>query len=136
MTDFVLDPRLQADTLPIGDLPLSRALLMNDRRYPWVILVPRVASVSEVLDLAPGDRERLWQESLLVSEVLRERFEGDKLNLGALGNLVPQLHLHHLLRRRDDPAWPGPAWGHSPPEPYPEDLAGETLAILRQALGC
>lgn len=131
---FELDARLLADTLPVGDLRLCRVLLMNDCRYPWLILVPRVVGASEVLDLCDDDREHLWQESLLASQALRTHFPGDKLNLGALGNLVPQLHLHVLMRRRTDPAWPGPVWGHSAARPYSQAQAQQVIEKLQGGL--
>lgn len=131
---FSLDQRLRADTLPLGDFALSRVLLMNDSRYRWIILVPRRAGVSEWIDLGPQDGRCLWEESMQVCHVLRERYVGDKLNVAALGNVVPQLHLHHVLRRHDDPAWPGPVWGHSPSEPYSAPQAQQVLAELRSAL--
>jgi diadenosine tetraphosphate (Ap4A) HIT family hydrolase len=131
---FELDTRLRADTLPVGDLPLCRVLLMNDCRYPWLILVPRVADASEILDLCARDRDRLWQEVQLASRVLHTHCPGDKLNLGALGNLVPQLHFHVLMRQRQDPAWPGPVWGHSAARPYPQAQAQQVIATLQAAL--
>lgn len=131
---FVLDSRLEADTLPVGSLSLSQVLLMNDRRYPWVILVPRRDGIREWIDLDETDGRQLWQESMQVCRVLRELFGGDKLNVGALGNIVEQLHVHHLVRRRDDPAWPAPVWGHSPAENYADDDAKLTVERLRTAL--
>jgi diadenosine tetraphosphate (Ap4A) HIT family hydrolase len=131
---FVLDERLVADTLEIGDLPLSRVLLMNDRRYPWVILVPRRAGLREWIDLPEEDGRQLWRESMQVCRVLRKLFGGDKLNVGALGNVVEQLHVHHLVRTREDPAWPGPVWGHSPAEAYASDQAQLAVERIRQAL--
>ena len=132
--EFRLDARLAADTLPVGDLPLSRVLLMNDRRYRWVILVPRRAGVTEWMDLGEADGIALWRESMRLGQVLRNLYGGCKLNIGALGNLVPQLHLHHVVREQDDPAWPGPVWGHSPREPYPAAEAAATVRELRSAL--
>lgn len=133
-TGFELDARLAADTLAIGDLSLCRVLLMNDRRYRWVILVPRRAAISEWIDLKEPDGRLLWEESMRVCRVLRDLYGGDKLNVGALGNLVPQLHLHHVLRRIDDPAWPGPVWGHSPAEPYAGAEVAREVQALRSAL--
>ena len=127
--EFKLDSRLEADTLQVGDLPLSRVLLMNDRRYRWVILVPRRAGVTEWMDLDEADGIALWRESIQLGRALRDLYGGRKLNIGALGNLVPQLHLHHVVREQDDPAWPGPVWGHSPAVPY---AAGEAAAVLRE----
>jgi diadenosine tetraphosphate (Ap4A) HIT family hydrolase len=131
---FVLDSRLEADTLPVADLTLSHVLLMNDRRYPWVILVPRRAGVREWIDLDNQDGEQLWRESMQVCRTLRSLFAGDKLNVGALGNVVEQLHVHHLVRHRGDPAWPGPVWGHSAAEPYNELQAKEIVTGLKAAL--
>ncbi len=131
---FALDSRLEADTLPVIELPLSHVLLMNDRRYPWVILVPRRVGVREWIDLDDQDGEQLWRESMQICRTLHGLFGGDKLNVGALGNVVEQLHVHHLVRRRDDPAWPGPVWGHSAAEPYAELQAKETVARLQAAL--
>lgn len=135
MTEFELHPQLAADCHQVGDLPLSRVLLLNDRRYPWLILVPRRAHLREIYQLSPVDRAQLLDESCRVGERLMCTFGGDKLNIGALGNLVPQLHIHHIVRRVDDPAWPGPVWGHSPAEPYPEIELGDRLLRLRKALG-
>lgn len=135
MNDFVLHPQLAADCHLIGDLPLSRALLLNDRRYPWVILVPRRQDVREIYQLSSADRSQLLGESCQVGELLMEAFGGDKLNIGALGNLVPQLHVHHIVRHVDDPAWPGPVWGHSPAEAYPPAELAERLERLRLGLG-
>lgn len=134
MTRFVLDDRLAADTHLIGDLPLSRLLLMNDDRYPWVILVPRVDAAREVIDLDQQQQAQLWLESAQVALALRERWSGDKLNIGTLGNLVPQLHVHHVMRGVDDPAWPGPVWGHSPAKPYSKKMLDDTLARWREVL--
>ena len=89
----------------------------------------------EIYQLSPVDRAQLLDESCHVGERLMRTFGGDKLNIGALGNLVPQLHIHHIVRRVDDPAWPGPGWGHSPAEPYPERELGDRLLRLREALG-
>ena len=105
---FALDPRLAADTLPIGDLALSRALLMNDARYPWLILVPRRAGLSEIVELAAQDRAVLIEEIAAASAFLRALPHVDKLNVGALGNIVAQLHVHVIGRAVGDPAWPGP----------------------------
>ena len=134
MNDFDLHPRLAADCHLIGDLALSRALLMNDSRYPWVILVPRRPALTELYELPPADRRALLDECCRIGELLMERFEGDKLNMGALGNLVPQLHLHLVVRRDLDPAWPGPVWGHSPAVPYSAEAVAQRLSMLRGAL--
>jgi len=127
---FALDPRLAADTLSLGRFPLSLLLLMNDATYPWCVLVPRRAGVTEIFDLAPADRAQLLAESCHLGERLKATFSAHKLNVAALGNIVPQLHLHHVARFRDDPAWPQPVWGRAPRVPY--DLGG--LAAFREKL--
>lgn len=135
MSEFSLHRQLRDDCHLIGDLELSRVLLLNDCRYPWVVLVPRRAAITEVYQLTQSDRQLLLDESCRVGQLLMQTFEGDKLNLGALGNLVPQLHVHLVVRRLDDPAWPGPVWGHSPAVPYPEPSAGNRVQLLRVGLG-
>lgn len=131
---FELHPRLAADTLWIGDASLSRLLLMNDQQYPWAILVPRRQSVREIYQLCDADQQQLWRESAALSRVLMETFNGYKLNVAALGNLVPQLHLHHVVRHLDDPSWPGPVWGKLPPQPYESAVGQSRIAQLREAL--
>lgn len=134
MPDFQLDPRLAADTLPITDLPLSRALLFNDRRYPWVILVPRLLGIREIHHLPIEPRQQLLAESCRIAAILEQLFSPDKLNIAALGNMVPQLHLHHIARRYDDPAWPGPVWGHSPRQPYAAAEAADRIGLIKKYL--
>ena len=130
---FKLDARLEADTYWMGDLHLSRVLLMNDRRYPWIILVPMLEGLKELTDLSEEQSVTLLQESRAVSQWLIKQ-GGDKLNVGALGNVVSQLHLHHVMRKVDDPAWPGPVWGHSPAEPYAEDKVNALQQSLKATL--
>lgn len=131
---FELHPRLAADTLILGDAPLSRILLMNDAQYPWAILVPRRAAAREIYLLDESDQQQLWRESAILSRVLMTAFAGHKLNVAALGNVVPQLHLHHVVRTPEDPAWPGPVWGRLPPQPYAEGAARARIADLRSQL--
>lgn len=131
---FLLHPRLESDAIYLGDLPLSRLLLMNDARYPWCILVPRREDLSEIYQLSGADQQQLWRESAILGEGMMEVFGGDKLNIAALGNLVPQLHLHHIVRYRDDTSWPGPVWGVGHPEPYSESQQQETIARLHSVL--
>ncbi|MCA0423956.1 MAG: HIT domain-containing protein [Proteobacteria bacterium] len=116
---FVLDPAFTRDCYVLGDLPLCRALLMNDARYTWFILIPRRSGIVEIIDLLPEDRRQLLDEVVIASDVLKTVVAPDKINVGALGNMVPQLHVHVIARFRSDPAWPGPVWGHSPAAPYP-----------------
>ena len=134
MNAFVLHPQLAQDTHFVADLPLCRVLLMNESRYPWLILVPRRADIREIIELSADERTQLWVESDQVSRVLMALFHPDKLNLGALGNLVPQLHLHHLARFQTDAAWPAPAWGKFPPLTYSAAQATARLQQLRHAL--
>ena len=115
---FELNPRLQADTQILGDLPLCRVLLAKDSQYPWLILVPRVAGLREIHHLLPEQQQQLMQESCAVAALMEEALGPDKINVAALGNLVPQLHLHHVARFSTDAAWPGPIWGAHPAIPY------------------
>ncbi|MCJ2134896.1 HIT domain-containing protein [Methylobacterium sp. J-026] len=121
MTDsaFTLDPRLAADTVEMGDLALCRVLLMDDARFPWLILVPRRADVTEITDLSGPDSEALWHEIRLATGVMQGLAKPDKVNVAALGNVVAQLHVHVVGRFRSDPAWPGPVWGVGTRTPYP-----------------
>ena len=130
MTDFALDPRLAADTLPVLDLELTSLLMMRDGNYPWLILVPRRAGAVEILDLAPVDRARLWDEIERVAAALKAETGADKLNVAALGNVVAQLHVHVIARFRDDAAWPAPVWGRVPAMPLDEARAAALTARL------
>jgi diadenosine tetraphosphate (Ap4A) HIT family hydrolase len=118
MSDFVLHQRLEADTVFVADWSLSRVLLMNDMRYPWLILVPRRADATEIFDLNESDRAALMEEIRRAAEGLKKLTVCAKINIGALGNLVPQLHIHVVARNPGDAAWPGPVWGAGKPEPY------------------
>lgn len=113
-----LDPRLAADTVPVADLALCSVRLMDDARFGWLVLVPRQSALEEVTDLPADQRALMWQEVELAGEALREVFPCDKLNIGALGNIVRQLHVHVVARREGDAAWPGPVWGSGPAAPY------------------
>ena len=129
-----LHPQLQKDCLLVGRFPLCRLLLMQDANYPWFILVPDREGVSEIFQLCEEDQMQLLRESSLLSAVLVERFHADKLNIAALGNVVPQLHIHHVVRYRDDPAWPAPVWGRAPAKPYTPEGVSAVLATLRPGL--
>jgi diadenosine tetraphosphate (Ap4A) HIT family hydrolase len=131
---FVLDSRLQQDTLLMGDFPLCRLLLMNDRQYPWFILVPRREDVSELFQLDAGDQQALWQETTGLAELLKDTFAADKMNVATLGNMVSQLHMHVIVRRRDDAAWPAPVWGKHAAQPYNEEQVAAVKARLRLVL--
>src|SRR5258707_4902490 len=115
MSDFVLHPQLAKDTLPIAEWALSRVLRMNDTAYPWLILVPRRANCREISELPSGDRHRLIDEIARASEALQREFRPEKINVGALANMVPQLHVHVIARFTSDPAWPRPVWGAKAP---------------------
>jgi diadenosine tetraphosphate (Ap4A) HIT family hydrolase len=106
-----LHPQLEQDTETIGDLPLSRLVVSNDATYPWLLLVPRRPGASEIIDLNAEDQQQLMTEITVVSQALKAITACDKLNVAAIGNMVPQLHVHIVARRRDDPAWPKPIWG-------------------------
>ncbi|HDZ8842659.1 TPA: HIT domain-containing protein [Aeromonas dhakensis] len=131
---FELHSRLQADTRLLGDLPLCRVLLAKDSQYPWLILVPRVANLREIHHLAPAQQQQLMQESCAVATLMEQALRPDKVNVAALGNLVPQLHLHHVARFSTDKAWPGPIWGAHPSLPYDESTLQRKAAGWRLKL--
>lgn len=130
--EFMLDARLQADTVPVASLKMCNVLLMNDARYPWLIVVPRETGLVEISDLGDEARQRLWDEVNRAAKALREVAPCDKLNVGALGNIVRQLHVHVVARREGDTAWPGPVWGHGRAEPYSAESLQPLLALLRE----
>jgi len=138
MTDensWTLDPRLAQDSIALGDLPLSRVLLMNDANYPWLILVPRRPNLTELIDLDDSGQATLMIEIARAARALKEITACDKLNVAALGNTVRQLHVHVIARRNGDPAGARPVWGAVPARPY-EPAAFERLAgAMRGALG-
>ncbi|HEX9841688.1 MAG TPA: HIT family protein [bacterium] len=130
---FVLHPRLAQDTQPVARLALCRVLLMNDARVPWLILVPERAGLSELHGLPQHERALLMEEIATASRVLERLYRPDKLNVGALGNLVPQLHVHVIGRYRSDAAWPGPIWGSGPAIPYDAETLPAERARLQAA---
>lgn len=132
--DFSLHPQLAEDCLDLGDWPLCRLLRMNDRTYPWLILVPRIKGAREIIDLAEADQMRLMQEIARASTALKRVTQADKLNVAALGNAVPQLHVHVIARFTRDPAWPKPIWGIVPPDAFTEDTMAETAKWRRVLL--
>lgn len=135
MNIWQLDLRLADDTVPVADLPLCEVRLMDDANHPWLVLVPKVVGAVEILDLTSSQRAMLGAEIALASRALKKLFRPDKLNVAALGNLVPQLHIHVIARFRTDIAWPRPVWGAADARPYaPEDLV-ERVRALAQALG-
>lgn len=133
-SDFELDTRLAADSVLIADGPLSQIRLMNDDRFPWVVLVPRVASASEWIDLDGNQQRLLLAEINQVSRHLKQKPNVTKLNIGALGNIVPQLHIHLVGRHEGDAAWPGPVWGSGPAQRFDPGVLAERVEIWRQRL--
>lgn len=131
---FSLHPQLEKDTVEVAVWPLCRVLLMNDSTYPWLILVPQRDALREMHDLPPPDRNRLMQEMALASSLLQSATGAEKMNVAALGNMVPQLHVHVIARFSTDPAWPRPVWGVAPARPYTQPELEAMLAKLRTAL--
>ncbi|RUL66596.1 HIT domain-containing protein [Dyella dinghuensis] len=129
--DFNLDPNLQACTHFVTSLPLCDVLLMNDARFPWLILVPRRPGMVEMIDLPSELQLDLWREINHASAVLRDSVPCYKLNIGALGNITRQLHVHVIARTESDSAWPGPVWGFGRAEPYAEGESGARIALLK-----
>ncbi len=134
MSSWTLHPQLETDTCAVGDLPLSRLLLANDANYPWLLLVPRRRGASEIIDLPEPDQIQLLTEIAGVSRALKAVASCDKLNVAALGNVVPQLHVHVIARRRGDPAWPKPVWGAAPACDYDPPAREQLVAVLRREL--
>jgi diadenosine tetraphosphate (Ap4A) HIT family hydrolase len=131
---FELDSRLQQDTIYLGDFALSRLLLMNDSHYPWFILVPRLADVSELFQLSAVQQQQLWSETTLLAQLLKPCFAGDKINIATLGNVVSQLHMHVVVRRHDDVSWPAPVWGRHPAVAYTAEQVQALKARLQPVL--
>ena len=133
---FEIDPAFLATSHALGELGLCHARLQGDARYPWIVLIPRVEAARELEDLAREDLARLMDETLAAGRAVRSLgARVEKLNVGALGNVTPQLHVHVVGRRAGDPAWPGPVWGHSPAEPYEPEALAKAVAAARSALG-
>lgn len=131
---FELDSRLVADTVVVGDFTLSRLLMHRDANYPWFILVPRREAVSEIYHLSEEDRQQLMRESCQLSEALVDVFSPDKINIATLGNMVPQLHMHHVVRYKTDGAWPNPIWGAQSPATYTEKQWLQRLESIANVL--
>jgi diadenosine tetraphosphate (Ap4A) HIT family hydrolase len=139
VAEFVLDPAFVATAAELGELGLCHARLQLDARYPWIVLIPRVGAARELEDLSAADRVRLIEETVLVGSAVRAVAQVlgltvYKLNVGALGNVTPQLHVHVVGRRTGDPAWPGPVWGHSPGVAYEVEVLERAVAAARGAL--
>ncbi len=132
---FNLDPRLAADSIFVADLPVSQLRLMNDCRFPWLVLVPRVVDAVEWTDMDDERQAGLLSEINRAAILLRAIAPCDKLNIGALGNIVRQLHVHVVARQVGDAAWPGPVWGSGQAQPYDDALKRSRMEFLRQQLG-
>lgn len=131
---FVLHRQLANDTFLLASLPLCELLLMNDANYPWIILVPRRAGLAELCDLTATEQQAFLLESNAVSQLLQTHFSASKLNVAALGNVVSQLHIHHIARFENDASWPKPIWGVVATQPYSETLLAETIELIKVGL--
>jgi len=130
---FQLHTRLQQDSILIGQFKLSELRLINDSQYPWFILVPKRADISEIYQLSAIDQQQLQQESSLLTQTLDQLFVADKMNIAAIGNIVPQLHIHHIVRFKTDIAWPAPVWGKFDAVPYNKGQAEEITNRIKEA---
>lgn len=131
---FALDARLEADSQHVMWLSLCELRLMNDSRWPWLILIPQRQKITEVHDLTPLDQTMLTFETNMTAEGLKRLTGCEKINTGALGNIVRQLHVHIIARNEGDPAWPGPVWGFGPREPYRREDMHELVSRVQAAL--
>jgi len=126
-----IHPQLQADGIIIGKFPLCHLLLMNDSNYPWFVLVPEREDIAEIHQLTEADQHQLISESSTLSRCIEQLFDADKINIAALGNIVPQLHIHHIVRYRTDAAWPAPVWGKLAAKPYTEGQLAQIIDKLK-----
>lgn len=134
MPTFTLHPQLAQDSIAVGHFDLCQLRLINDCQYPWFILVPEHADISEIFQLAPAEQQQLQHESCLLAAELSSLYQADKMNIAAIGNLVPQLHLHHIVRYRQDPTWPAPIWGKLPLQAYGSAQLSAELSRVQQRL--
>jgi len=132
---FQLHPRLEQDCITIGRFDLCRLLMMNDSQYPWFILVPERADLQEIYQLNKAERELLTEESSYLAENMAALYKADKMNIAAIGNIVPQLHIHHIVRYQVDKAWPAPVWGKFDAVPYTERQIADNLTRIKAHLG-
>ena len=132
---FQLHPRLKQDCIAIGRFELCRLLMMNDSQYPWFILVPERADLQEIYQLSKAERELLAEESSYLAENLAALYKADKMNIAAIGNMVPQLHIHHIVRYQTDKAWPAPVWGKFAAEPYTDRQIADNITRVKAQLG-
>lgn len=138
MSGLVLHSQLKRDCFIVGRFPLSLLLLMNDSSYPWFILVPQRQGITEVHQLSELDQQQLMRESSILSACIEREFHADKINIAALGNMVPQLHIHHIVRYVSDPVWPAPIWGEKPAAPYADEKSRaicEKMKALLKGVG-
>lgn len=131
---FELHPQLANDCVEVARLPLCHLLLLNDAQYPWCILVPAREDLREIYELSAEDREQFMLESCALAELMQEVFEAEKMNVAALGNMVAQLHVHHIARYQKDRAWPGPVWGVAPAVPYESEELQRRCILIQAAL--
>lgn len=131
---FQLHPTLAGDSFVLGRFELCLLLLINDRQYPWFVLVPQRSDISEIYQLSELEQQLLWSESDLLSKIIMDFYKGDKLNIAALGNMVPQLHVHHIVRFKDDICWPKPVWGQMPMQAYKSEEIDKIRASLAEIL--
>ncbi|MGR9044218.1 MAG: HIT domain-containing protein [Gammaproteobacteria bacterium] len=132
---FQLHPQLSSDCFDLGRFELCRLLMMNDNQYPWFILVPEIAEIREIYQLSKDQRAQLQEESCFLAEQISQLFNADKMNIAAIGNLVPQLHIHHVVRYRNDKAWPAPIWGKYSPVPYSNEQRQQRMNQVKVRLG-
>jgi len=133
-SSFQLHPQLEKDCLNLGRFSLCHLLLLKDANYPWFILVPDRVDMTEIYQLSQNEQQRLMLESTMLSNALVSAFEPDKLNIAALGNVVPQLHVHHIVRYKSDAAWPAPVWGYVPAQAYDDDALKAMIARFMRAM--
>ncbi len=134
MAEFFIHTKLAEDTFFIKDMKLCRLLLMNDNRFPWVVLVPRQENVRDLIDLLPGHQRRLLEEINRVSVFMKRFFKSEKLNIATIGNIVPQLHVHIVARNSTDTAWPKPVWGYGDPVRFTDEREKKIIAAFKAAL--
>ena len=133
-TTFHLHPRLKEDCITIGRFDLCQLLMMNDSQYPWFILVPEKADIKEIYQLSKPERRTLTEESSYLAENLAVLYKADKMNIAAIGNLVPQLHIHHIVRYQTDKTWPAPIWGKFDAIPYTHQQIADNIALVKEQL--
>jgi len=131
---FQLHPRLKQDCIAIGRFELCQLLMMNDRQYPWFILVPERVGMQEIYQLSKTERQLLTEESSYLAENMAALYQADKMNIAAIGNIVPQLHIHHIARYQTDKAWPAPVWGKFDAVPYTERQIADNVARIKDQL--